>query len=46
MKHEHLLFLVDEEGLIKQKKFNDLAFELFGIDVVGNLVLCPKKHFK
>ena len=24
MKHEHLLFLVDEEGLIKQKEFNDL----------------------
>lgn len=46
MKHENLLFLVDEEGLIKQKEFNDLAFELFGIDVVGNLVLCPKKHFK
>lgn len=41
-KDNNFLFIVDEEGLLKNKKLNLLASELFGIKVVGNLVVLPK----
>ena len=45
IENKHYHFIVDEEGLLKEKKPNELAFEIFGIQVVGNLVLCPKENF-
>lgn len=39
---ERFHFVVNEEGLLKQLPFNELAFELFGIEIVGNLLLTPK----
>lgn len=45
MRDKDFVFIVDEEGLIKQKEFNHLAYEIFGIKVVGNLVLVPRKQF-
>ena len=43
IRDDNFIFIVDEEGLIKKKKFNHLAYEIFGIEVVGNLVLVPRK---
>lgn len=45
MRDKNFVFIVDEEGLIKQKNFNHLAYEIFRINVVGNLVLVPRKQF-
>lgn len=45
IKNEYYHFIVDEEGYIKGKPLNILALELFGIRVVGNLVLCQKENF-
>lgn len=45
IENEHYYFIVDEEGLMKHKKINELALELFGIQVFGNLTLCPKENF-
>lgn len=44
MRDDNFIFLVDEEGLIKQKEFNQLAYEIFRIKVVGNLVIVPRKQ--
>lgn len=44
--HPHFLFLVDEEGLLKKREFNKLAYEILGIEVVGNVVICPRNLFK
>ena len=38
-------YIVDEEGLLKNKPYNRLAKELFDVDVVGSLVLCPTGLF-
>lgn len=43
---DRFVFIVDEEGLLKDKEYNHLANQLFGIDVVGPLVVCPKELFK
>ena len=42
---ENFFFIVDEEGLIKNKPYNTLAKQLFDVDVVGPLVVCPKELF-
>lgn len=42
---ERFVFIVDEEGLLKNRPFNHVAKELFDIDVVGTLVLCHKSVF-
>ena len=42
---ENFLFIVDEEGILKNKPYNALAKQLFDIDVVGALVVCPKELF-
>lgn len=34
-------YIVNEEGLIRSMEYNYLANELLGIDVVGNVVICP-----
>lgn len=44
--NEYFHFIVDEEGYIKDKAPNELAYELFGVQVLGNLVLCPKENFR
>lgn len=38
--------LVDEEGLLKKKPFNKLAYDLYGVEVVGTAVLVPKEYLK
>ena len=45
IQNEYFHFIVDEEGYIKDKAPNELAYELFGVQVLGNLVLCPKENF-
>ena len=45
IENKHYHFIVDEEGFVKDKAPNELAYELFGIQVLGNLVLCPKENF-
>lgn len=45
IENEHYHFIVDEEGFVKDKAPNELAYELFGIQVLGDLVLCPKENF-
>ena len=42
---EHYIYLVDEEGLLKGRDFNELAFELLGIEAVGPVVVVPKEYF-
>lgn len=39
------VYIVDEEGLLKKREYNQPAKDLFGVDVVGPLVLCPKRLF-
>lgn len=42
-KHDPLFhFIVNEEGILSKLDFNELAFEIFQIKVVGNLVVIPK----
>lgn len=41
--NDYFYFVVNEEGLLKNMPYNHLAKELFDIDVVGVLVLCPKE---
>ena len=41
-----MLFICDEEGLLKRRELNELAIEIFGVKIVGNLVICPKDLFK
>ena len=45
-KIEGMLLICDEEGLLKRREPNELAYEILGINVVGNLVLCPQDLFK
>lgn len=42
----HFLTVVNEEGLIRKFKFNELAYHLFGIEVYGNALIVPKKIFE
>jgi hypothetical protein len=37
------ILVVDEEGLLKQKKLNKKASELAGQPIVGDVVLCKSK---
>ena len=46
LRDKHFYFIVNEEGLLKKLKFNELAFKLFGIKVLGNMIVCPKNLFK
>lgn len=39
---DRFYFIVDEEGKLKGKKPNQLAYELFNINVVGTLLIMPK----
>lgn len=42
-KDDNFCFTIDEEGILKQKEINHLALELFSIEVVGTLLVCPKQ---
>lgn len=42
---EHYV-IVNEEGLIRQMKFNSLACALYNIEAVGNVLICPKIMFE
>lgn len=46
LQDKHFYFIVNEEGMLKNMKFNELAFKLFGIEVLGNMIVCPKNLFK
>lgn len=46
MKDDKFFFIVDEEGVLKQKKWNPLAFQLFEIKMVGTLLVSPKNLLK
>ena len=37
------VFLCDEEGLLKKRKFNNLFYDVFGETAVGNVLVVPKK---
>lgn len=39
------IYLVDEEGLLKGKDFNQPAYDLLGVEAVGPVVLVPKEFF-
>ena len=41
-KNDYFYLIVDEEGYPKGKQINELALEIFDINILGNLVLCPK----
>ena len=45
LQDKHFYFIVNEEGILKNMKFNELAFKLFGIEVLGNMIVCPKNLF-
>ena len=40
------LTVVDEEGLLKQKPFNNLSYKIFETDLVGNVLIVPKRIFE
>lgn len=40
--YENYIFLVDEDGLVKELEFNSLAYNLFNIKAVGNVVIVSK----
>lgn len=42
IKNDKFFFIVNEEGLLKGLEVNELARQMFGLDVVGNLIVCPK----
>ena len=46
VKNPHFFFIVNEEGLLKKLKYNELAYRLFGLNVLGNMIVCPKNLFK
>lgn len=43
--NDQYYYLVDEEGLLKKKPFNQSAYDLLGIEAVGPVVLVPKEYF-
>lgn len=43
LEDDKFYYIVDEEGLLKERPYNELANDLFGIDVVGNLLVVPKQ---
>lgn len=43
---DKFLYIVDEEGICKNKEYNALAKLIFDIDVVGDLVVCKKEILK
>ncbi len=46
MSTEDFIYLVDEEGLIKGKEFNEAAYEILRIEVVGTVVIVPGDIFE
>lgn len=46
LQDKQFYFIVNEEGMLKKLKFNELAYKLFGIEVLGNMIVCPKNLFK
>jgi len=46
IKDDNFYYLVDEEGILQEKKANPLALKLFNIKVVGTLLVCPKNLLK
>lgn len=38
--------VVDEEGLLKKKEFNRLAYLLFDVEYYGDVLICPLKIFE
>ena len=44
--NELYFVLVDEEGLLKNSEYNQLAKRYLNIDAFGTVVLYPKKYFK
>ena len=42
----YFYYIVNEEGLLKELEENALAKRLFGMRLVGNLIVCPKNLFK
>lgn len=40
------LTVVDEEGLLKQKPFNNLSYKIFETVLVGNVLIVPKRIFE
>lgn len=40
------LTVVNEEGLIYQLPFNELAYKLFEVEFVGNVLICPQAIFE
>lgn len=40
------LTIVNEEGLLKGLPFNNLAHLLFGVEYVGNVLICPEAIFE
>ena len=45
-KDKRFLFVVNEEGLLKEMKPNTAAYDLLGIKAVGPVIVVPKKLFK
>ena len=43
---DKFFYVVDEEGICKNKEYNILAKTMFNIDVVGDLVVCVKELIK
>lgn len=46
VKDDNFYFIVNEEGIIKKLKENKLAYQIFGLEVLGNMIVCPKGLFK
>ncbi len=42
---DYYYYLVDEEGLLKNKPYNQPAYDLLSIEAVGPVVLVPKEYF-
>lgn len=40
---KHMQVICDEEGLLKHKSFNWLTQEMFGLQIVGDVVIMPKE---
>lgn len=40
------LTVVNEEGILKGLPFNTIAYKLFEVEYVGNVLICPDKIFE
>lgn len=43
---ENTMLFVDEEGLLKKRKYNQLCKDIFRIDVVGDCLLVPNEMLR